>query len=45
VTPAQLSGAERAAAWQHITTTLPRFSGYATKTDRELPVIRRTAAG
>ena len=44
VTPVQLSGDERAAAWQRITTTLPRFNGYATSTDRELPVIRLTAA-
>ena len=44
VTPSQLSGAERAAAWQRITADLPRFTGYATKTDRELPVIRLTAA-
>ena len=43
VTPSQLTGEERAAAWQRITTTLPRFNGYATKTDRELPVIRLTA--
>jgi deazaflavin-dependent oxidoreductase (nitroreductase family) len=44
VTPVQLSGDERAAAWQRITTTVPRFNGYATNTDRELPVIRLTAA-
>jgi deazaflavin-dependent oxidoreductase (nitroreductase family) len=44
VTPAQLSGEERAAAWQRITTDVPRFKGYETKTDRELPVIRLTAA-
>ena len=44
VTPAQLTGEERAAAWQRITTDLPRFNGYATNTDRELPVIRLTAA-
>ena len=44
VTPVQLTGAERDAAWQHITATLPRFKGYETKTDRQLPVIRLTAA-
>ncbi len=44
VTPSQLTGEERAAAWQRITTDLPRFNGYATNTDRELPVIRLTAA-
>jgi deazaflavin-dependent oxidoreductase (nitroreductase family) len=44
VTPSQLTGEERAAAWQRITTDLPRFNGYASNTDRELPVIRLTAA-
>ncbi|MGH3270929.1 MAG: nitroreductase/quinone reductase family protein [Trebonia sp.] len=44
VTPSQLTGEERAAAWQRITTDLPRFKGYATNTDRELPIIRLTAA-
>ena len=44
VTPVQLSGAEREAAWQRITTANPRFTGYAAKTDRELPVIRLTPA-
>jgi deazaflavin-dependent oxidoreductase (nitroreductase family) len=44
VTPETLSGAERAAAWQRITTQSPVFAGYETKTDRELPVIRLTAA-
>lgn len=41
---AQLTGPDRDAAWQRITTTLPRFNGYASKTDRQLPVIRLTAA-
>jgi deazaflavin-dependent oxidoreductase (nitroreductase family) len=40
VTPVQLSGADREAAWQRITKASPRYAGYATKTDRELPVIR-----
>jgi deazaflavin-dependent oxidoreductase (nitroreductase family) len=44
VTPVQLSGADREAAWQRITTANPRFAGYAAKTDRELPVIRLTPA-
>jgi deazaflavin-dependent oxidoreductase (nitroreductase family) len=44
VTPSQLTGEERAAAWQRITTDVPRFNGYATNTDRELPIIRLTAA-
>jgi deazaflavin-dependent oxidoreductase (nitroreductase family) len=44
VTPVQLSGAERAAAWQRITAANNRYAGYATETDREIPVIRLTAA-
>ena len=44
VTPAQLSGAERADAWQRIVAASPRYTGYETKTDREIPVIRLTAA-
>ena len=38
----QLAGAERAAAWQRIVAEMPRFGGYETKTDRELPVLRLT---
>ena len=44
VTPVQLTGPERAAAWQRIITAQPRYAGYEKKTDRELPVIRLTAA-
>jgi deazaflavin-dependent oxidoreductase (nitroreductase family) len=36
----QLHGAERAEAWQQITTAAPRFARYQQKTDRELPIIR-----
>jgi deazaflavin-dependent oxidoreductase (nitroreductase family) len=36
----QLHGAERAEAWQQITTAAPRFARYQEKTDRELPIIR-----
>jgi deazaflavin-dependent oxidoreductase (nitroreductase family) len=36
----QLHGADRAEAWQQITTAAPRFGNYQQKTDRELPVIR-----
>jgi len=43
VAPSQLTGAERDAAWQRITTKVPRFKGYETKTDRQLPIIRLTA--
>ena len=46
VTPEQLDGEARAAAWQRIAASQPRFDGYQRKTDRVLPVIRltRTAA-
>jgi len=43
VTVRQLEGDERAHAWTHITEQVPRFKGYETKTDRELPVLRLTA--
>ncbi len=43
VTATQLTGAEREAAWQRITTAQPRYAGYATKTDRQIPVIRLAA--
>jgi deazaflavin-dependent oxidoreductase (nitroreductase family) len=39
----QLSGDEREAAWQKLTAAGPRYAGYATKTDRLIPVIRLTA--
>ena len=45
VTASQLSGAERTDAWQRIVAASPRYGGYATKTDREIPIIRLTAAG
>jgi deazaflavin-dependent oxidoreductase (nitroreductase family) len=44
VTPVQLTGPERAAAWQRIISAQPRYAGYEKKTDRELPVIRLSAA-
>ncbi len=40
VTAEQLHGAERDEAWQQITASAPRYGGYQTKTDREIPVIR-----
>ncbi len=43
VTAETLSGEERAAAWERITTSQPRFAGYQKKTDRQLPVVRLTA--
>lgn len=44
VTATQLSGAEREEAWRMITAEQPRYAGYATKTDRTIPVIRLSAA-
>ena len=43
VTAEQLHGAERAAAWEQITTAAPQFAKYQEQTDRELPVIRLVA--
>lgn len=42
VTATQLTGAERAEAWQQIITAAARFAGYQRKTDRELPILRLT---
>jgi deazaflavin-dependent oxidoreductase (nitroreductase family) len=39
VTARQLHDSERDQAWQEITTAVPRFGQYQTKTDREIPVI------
>jgi deazaflavin-dependent oxidoreductase (nitroreductase family) len=39
-----LTGEERAAAWERITTAQPRFAGYQDKTDREIPVVRLHAS-
>jgi len=43
VTASQLTGPERDAAWQKVITTNARYAGYATKTDRLIPIIRLTA--
>jgi deazaflavin-dependent oxidoreductase (nitroreductase family) len=40
VTAHELHGAEREQAWRQITLVGPRFAGYQSKTDRQLPVIR-----
>jgi deazaflavin-dependent oxidoreductase (nitroreductase family) len=45
VTAAQLHGPERERAWTQITTESPRFAGYQSKTDRDIPVLRLTRAG
>lgn len=42
VSAQQLHGAERALAWQQITTTARQFAWFQRKTDREFPVIRLT---
>lgn len=39
----QLRGAERDGAWARIVELNPSFGPYATRTDRELPVLRLTA--
>jgi deazaflavin-dependent oxidoreductase (nitroreductase family) len=44
VTARTLEGAERAQAWQRITTQAPQFASYEAKTDRQIPVIRLTPA-
>lgn len=45
VAATQLSGADRDEAWRKITAAQPRYAGYATKTDRAIPVIRLAANG
>jgi deazaflavin-dependent oxidoreductase (nitroreductase family) len=44
VSPASLSGEDREQAWRRITTQSPRFTSYQEKTDREIPVVRLSAA-
>jgi deazaflavin-dependent oxidoreductase (nitroreductase family) len=44
VVPRSLSGEERDRAWEQITAKSQRFTGYQDKTDREIPVVRLTAA-
>lgn len=39
-----LSGAQRQAAWDRIVAEAPLYAGYEQKTDREIPVVRITAA-
>ena len=38
----QLAGAERERGWSLLAQELPRFAGYAKKTDREMPLLRLT---
>lgn len=42
VKPESLKGADRAKAWQRITSRYSNYSGYEKKTDREIPVVRLT---
>jgi deazaflavin-dependent oxidoreductase (nitroreductase family) len=42
VTPTQLEGSEREQAWEKITKAQPRYTGYQSKTDRAIPIIRLT---
>jgi len=44
VTPEQLEGEDRARAWARITANQPRYTGYESKTDRGIPVIRLVRA-
>ncbi|MBM2620022.1 nitroreductase family deazaflavin-dependent oxidoreductase [Actinoplanes sp. LDG1-06] len=44
VTAEQLHGDDRERAWQLILKEAPRFAQYATKTDREMPIIRLTGS-
>lgn len=38
----QLKGEQREQAWSRVVERAPRFKGYLTKTDRQLPVLRLT---
>jgi len=38
----QLTGAERERGWSLLAQELPKFAGYADKTDREMPLLRLT---
>jgi deazaflavin-dependent oxidoreductase (nitroreductase family) len=42
--PRRLEGEERAAAWQQLNGIWPNFEKYATRTDREIQVVRLTPA-
>ena len=45
VTVSELTGDERAAAWQRIVAVLPGFADYQPKTDRVIPVLALTRTG
>src|SRR3954470_12126008 len=40
VTPTELAGEDRAAAWQHMLETWPNYAKYEERTDRLIPVFR-----
>ena len=42
VRPTVLKGAELEAAYAKVVETAPRYGGYRTKTDREIPIVRLT---
>jgi len=44
VRPASLKGAEYDTAWQRVVRESPVYSGYLDKTDRQIPIVRLTAA-
>ena len=44
VRPQTLQGEARARAWKRIVDVAPQYAGYLSKTDREIPVIRLSAA-
>ena len=44
VRPEVLTGAERSATWGRIVAEAPAYAGYATRTDREIPLVRLTPA-
>ncbi len=44
VRPETLKGEERDRAWQEIIAEAPAYADYLAKTDREIPVIRLSAA-
>lgn len=44
VRPESLRGAGREERWRWITARAPQFAGYQSHTDREIPVVRLTAA-
>jgi hypothetical protein len=43
--PDSLKGSEREKAYARVVAVAPRYAGYLTKTDREIPVVRLTPAG